>query len=99
MVDTVLVLVSTACYSQQIAFAAARFSESGDTAGIISLLMKGQLRLRDVPLDQHPFSIGGKILDPIQNALDILEGREFYGTSTDHVPPTPGAPKIGRAHV
>lgn len=90
MVDTVLVLVSAACYSQQIAPAAARFSKSGDMEGIISLLRQGQQRLRAVPVDQHPFSIGGEILDPMQNALDILEGREFYRPATNHIPPKPG---------
>jgi hypothetical protein len=91
MVDTVFVLVSAACYSQRIAPAASRFSSSGDSAGIVSLLRQGQQRLRGVPLDQHPFVIGGETFDPMQDALDVMEGREFYGPSTNHVPPTPGA--------
>jgi hypothetical protein len=85
MVDTVFVLVSAACYSQQIAPAAARFSSFGDTAGIVSLLRQGQQHLRGVPVDQHPFAIGGDTFDEMQNALDILEGREFYGPSTNHL--------------
>lgn len=88
MVDTVLVLVSAACYSQQIAPAAARFSKSGDRTGIISLLRQGQQRLRAVPVDQRPFST---VVDSMQDALDVLEGREFYRPSTNHVRPKPNA--------
>ncbi len=91
MVDTVLVLVSVGCYSQQIAPAATEFAKSGKTDGIISLVRQGQKRMRRLPIDQYRSALGDENYDPMQDALDILEGREFYGPSTNHVPPRVGA--------
>jgi hypothetical protein len=97
VVDTIFVLVSAACYSQQIVPAAANFSRSGDTAAIVGLLRKGQLRLRGVPPEQNPLAFPGQNFDQLQDALNIIEGREFYGEgrefygpSTDHKPPRKG---------
>jgi hypothetical protein len=91
LVDTIFVLVSAACYSQQIEPAAANFSRSGDTSAIVSLLRKGQLRLRGVAPEANPLAFPGQNFDQLQDALNIIEGREFYGPSTDHKPPRKGA--------
>jgi hypothetical protein len=88
MVDTIFVLVAAACYSQQIEPAATNFSRSGDTAAIVSLLRKGQLRLRGVAPEENPLAFPGQNFDQLQNALNIIEGREFYSPS---IPPRKGA--------
>ena len=91
MVDTVFVLISVACSSQQIAPAATEFANSGNTEKIIYLVRQAQQRIRKIPVDQYKSAIGDENYDPTQEALDILEGREFYGPSTNHVPPHAGA--------
>ena len=91
MVDTTFALVRAACYTQQIEPAAVKFSDSGDTAAIVSLLHQGQLRLRGVRCDERPLAFSRADFDPLQDALNILEGREFYGPSTNHTPPYQGA--------
>ena len=64
MVDTVLVLVSVACYSQQIAPAATEFAKSGKTDGIISLVRQGQKRrTRRLPIDQYRSALGDENYD------------------------------------
>lgn len=67
-----------------------KFSDSGDTAAIVGLLRRGQIRLRSVPSNQRPAVFSVPDFDPLQDTLNILEGREFYGPSTNHTPPYKG---------
>ena len=81
MVDSVLLLVSAACYPERIAPAADRFSRTGDVAPIAAMLREAQQRN---PAAKDPF-------DPYPDLLDVVERREFYRPSTNHVPPRAGA--------
>jgi len=91
MVDTTFVLVRPACYSQQIEPALVEFSRCGDRTAIVSLLHQGKHRLRNVPAEQNPVAYSGSDYDAFQDALNVIEGREFYGPSTNHIPPHKGA--------
>lgn len=85
MVDTMFLLVGGSCYSQHLAPAAEEFVKSGSTAGLVKLLRAAEKKL-------------GRPVPPLEGHLEILEGREFYGPGTNHMPPMPGA-KTSRADL
>jgi len=88
-VDTNFELYTVSAYHDRLIPAARKFEATGDTSGLCQLLAEGKERLARDPIAKAEALF--KDPEGLQNSIDILEGREFYGPGSNHIPPHPGA--------
>jgi hypothetical protein len=88
-VDTVFELFRPSCYQTRLRPAVETFQRNHQVGPLVKLLRAGQERVKrdEVVRNQNLLATDGLL----QSSIDILEGREFYGPESNHVPPTPGA--------
>jgi hypothetical protein len=88
-VDTIFELYAVSAHQDKLVPAAKRFEATGDTSGLCQLLADGIERVVHNPVAKAEALFN----DPkiLQSSIDILTGREFYGPSSNHKPPYPGA--------
>jgi hypothetical protein len=88
-VDTIFELYTVGAYQDKLVPAAKRFEATGDTSGLCQLLADGIERIVHDPVAKAEVLFRDP--ETLQSSIDILTGREFYGPSSNHKRPYPGA--------